>query len=153
MKLVVDANILFSFFKLDSTPRELMLDPELRYDLELFAPELVLKEVGKHRNEICDKFGLDPEDFDVMFSSLELFVRIVRRNVFESFFPMAKEALPENIKDIPYAALSFWFKDRGDEISIWSNDRGLKVLEKYGVKVFNTEELIKKLGLSPRSSS
>jgi len=147
MKLVVDANVLFSFFKSESITRELVLNPELEYNLELFAPKLVLKELGKHRNDICSKFGLSPEDFDIMFSSLEIFINIVERNVFESFFPRAKDALSENIKDVPYAALSFWFKDRGDKISLWSNDKGLKVLEKYGVKVFSSQELIKELGL------
>ena len=145
MKLVVDANILFSFFKQDSTPRELILDPELKYNLELFAPKLVLNEVGKHKNDVCSRFSLDPKDFDVMFSSLELFIKIVDRNVFDVFLPRAKEVLSENIKDIPYAALSFWFKDRGDKISVWSNDRGLKVLERYGIKVFSTTELVELL--------
>lgn len=42
MKLVVDANILFSFFKKGSTTIELILDPELKYGLELFAPKYVL---------------------------------------------------------------------------------------------------------------
>jgi len=35
MKLVVDANIIFSFFKKGSTPKELIIDPELKYNLEL----------------------------------------------------------------------------------------------------------------------
>ncbi|MFZ2071309.1 MAG: hypothetical protein WAV32_06915 [Halobacteriota archaeon] len=43
MKLVVDANILFSFFKKGSTARELILDPELKYGLELFAPKYVIE--------------------------------------------------------------------------------------------------------------
>jgi len=142
MKLIADANILFSFFKLDSTPRELILDPELKYNLELFAPKLVLEEVGKHKKDICSRFSLDPKDFDVMFSSLELFIKIVDRNVFDRFFPKAKEILSGNIKDVPYAALSLWFKDREDEIFIWSNDKELKILEKHGIKVFSTEELL-----------
>jgi len=147
MKLVVDANILFSFFKSDSTPRELILDPEFEYNLELFAPELVLKEVGKHKSDICSRFSLASKDFSVMFSSLKLFVKTVKRNVFESSFPRAEEVLSENVKDVPYAALAFWFKDRGDDISVWSNDRGLKVLEEHGIRVFSTKELVEELGL------
>jgi len=38
MKLVVDANVLFSFFKKGSAVKELILDPDLEYNLELFAP-------------------------------------------------------------------------------------------------------------------
>ena len=66
MKLVVDASVLFSFFKKGGTTRELILDPELKYDLDLFAP--VLEEVGKHKDEICSKFGLSPQDFDIILA-------------------------------------------------------------------------------------
>lgn len=143
MKLIVDANILFSFFKKDSTTRELILDPELKYNLELFAPKLILEEVRNHKDDICSKFSLNPKDFDVMFSSIELFINIVNKHAFDKFFPRAKEALPENIKDAPYAALSFWLKEKGNEISVWSNDKGLKALEMHGIKVFSTRELVK----------
>ena len=143
MKLIVDANVLFSFFKKDSTSRELILDPELKYNLELFAPNLILDEVRIHKNDICSKFSLNSKDFDVMFSSIELFITIVNKETFEKSFPMAKEALSENINDVPYAALSFWFKERGNEISVWSNDKGLKAMEKSGVRVFSTRELVK----------
>lgn len=145
MKLVVDANVLFSFFKSDSKPRELILDPELRYNLELFAPKLVFKEVGRHRRDICSRFSLDSKDFVVMFSSLKLFVKNVERHVFEGFLPKAREVLSENVKDVPYAALAFWFKDSEGEISIWSNDKGLKILEEYGVIVLSTKELTEEL--------
>lgn len=143
MKLVVDANILFSFFKKDSTPRELILDPELKYGLELFAPALMLEEISRHKSEICPKFSLAPKDFDVMFSSIRLFVNAVDNRVFDKFFPEAKTALSGNVKDVPYAALSFWFKEQGNEIFVWSNDKGLKVLEKRrGIRVFSTGELV-----------
>lgn len=141
MKLVVDANILFSFFKKDSTPREFILDPELKYNLELFAPELILEETGRHKNEICSKFSLDIKNFDVMLSSLGLFIRIVKKDTFKKFFPKAAEILSAHIKDVPYCALSLWFKNNGFDIGIWSNETRLKVLEKHGIKVFSTKEL------------
>ena len=100
MKLVVDANILFSFFKKDSTTRELILDPELKYDLDLFAPKYVLEEVGKHKEEICSKFGLSPQDFDIMFSSLPLFIKIVPRDSFERFVSIAEKILSPHLKDV-----------------------------------------------------
>ena len=65
MKLVVDANVLFSFFKKDSTTRELILDPELKF-----------------------------------------------------------------------------FKGEGHEIGLWSNEKRLKKVKKYGIKKFTTSELI-----------
>jgi predicted nucleic acid-binding protein len=142
MKLVVDANILFSFFKKDSTTRELILDPELKYDLDLFAPKCVLEEIEKHRNGICSKFSLFLKDFDIMSSSLPLFIKIVPRDLFKESLPMAEKILFPHLKDVPYVALSLSFKSKGYEIGLWSNEKRLKKLEKHGIKVFSTFELI-----------
>jgi len=143
MKLVVDANILFSFFKKGSATRELILDPELKYDLELFAPKYVLEEVGKHKDEICSKFGLLPQDFDIMFSSLPLFIKIVPRDLFERFVPKAEKILSPHLKDVPYVALLLFFKSNGHKIGLWSNEKRLKKkLEKYVIEVFSTSDLI-----------
>ena len=142
MNLVVDANVLFSFFKKGSTTRELILDPELKYDLDLFAPEYVLEEVGKHKDEICSKFRLSPQDFDIMFSSLPLFIKIVPKDLFESSLAMAERILDPHLKDVPYVALSLFFKGEGHEIGLWSNEKRLKKVKKYGIKKFSTSELI-----------
>ena len=142
MKLVVDANILFSFFKKGSTTREMILDPELKYNLELFAPEYVLEEVGTHKDEICSKFRLFPQDIDIMFSSLPLFIKIVSKDSFERFVSMAEKILSPHLKDVPYCALSLSFRSKGHEIGFWSNEKRLKKLEKYEIKVFSTSDLI-----------
>ena len=147
MKLVVDSNVMFSFFKKDSTPKELILDPELKYNLELFAPELMLNEIGRHKDDICSKFNISPKDFDIMFSSLPLFIKIVKKNSFNEFLSKAEEILSLHTKDVPYAALSLSLKSRGYDIGLWSNEERLKILKKYGIKVFSTSELAKELGL------
>lgn len=147
MKLIVDANILFSFFKKDSTPRELILDPELKYNLELFTPKFSLNVIGSHKGDVCSRFGISSEDFDVMLSSLQVFTKIIEKHLFEEFFAKAEEILGQHIKDIPYAALSLSFKAKGQEISLWSNEKRLKILEKYGIKVYSTSELLKELDL------
>ena len=148
MKLVVDANVLFSFFKKGSTTRELILDPELKYNLDLFAPEYVLEEVGKHKDEICSKFRLFPEDFDIMFSSLPLFIKIVPKDLFAGSLSMAGKILSPHLKDVPYIALSLSFKGKGHEIGLWSNEKRLKKIEKYGIKAFSTSDLISLLSLT-----
>ena len=95
MKLVVDANVLFSFFKKDSTTRELIL-----------------------------------------------FIKIVPRDLFEASLAMAEEILSPHLKDVPYVALSLFFKDEGHEIGLWSNEKRLKKVKKYGIKKFSTSDLI-----------
>ena len=103
----------------------------------------MLEEVGKHKDEICSKFGLSPQDFDIMFSSLPLFIKIVPRDSFERFVSTAEKILSLHLKDVPYVALSLSFKSAGYEIGLWSNEKRLKKkLEKYGIKVFSTSDLI-----------
>ena len=147
MELVVDANIMFSFFKKDSTPRKIILDPELKYNLRLFAPELALEEITRHKNDVCSRFKISQKDFEIMLSSLPLFMKVVKKDAFKESIPKAEEILSSHIKDAPYAALSLSLKKRWHEIALWSNEEKLKVLEKYGVKVYSTSELLKELGL------
>ena len=47
MLLVVDMNILFSFFKKHSTTRKLLTNP----NLELYSPKYALEELSKHFDE------------------------------------------------------------------------------------------------------
>ena len=95
MKLVVDANVLFSFFKKGSTTRELIL-----------------------------------------------FIKIVPKDLFEGSLSMAEKILSSHLKDVPYVALSLFFKSKGHEIGLWSNEKRLKKIEKYGIKAFSTSDLI-----------
>jgi predicted nucleic acid-binding protein len=148
MKLVVDANVLFSFFKKGSAVKELILDPDLEYNLGLFAPELVLEEVGRHCDEICSKFSVKQEDFKVMLSSLELFIKIVEKESFKESIPAAQGILKDNIKDVPYAALALWLRERGTRVSIWSNDKGLKPMQEHGIKVYDIKKLLDHLKIS-----
>ena len=145
MKLVVDSNILFSFFKKDSIVKDIILDPELKYGLELFSPELMLTEVSKHKEEICSKFGISVKDFEIMFASLELFIKIIKSGFFENTLKEAELLLKEHKKDAPYIALCLSLKDKN--IAFWSNEKRLKFIEKSGVKVFSIDELAKELGL------
>ena len=145
MKLVVDANVFFSFFKKGSAVKKLILDPDLEYNLELFAPELMPEEVGRHCDEICSKFSIKHEDFKVMLMSLELFIKIAEKDSFKKSMPAAQEILKDNIKDVPYAALALRLKEEGAGVSIWSNDKGLKPMQEHGIRVYTNKELLEKL--------
>ena len=68
--------------------------------------------------------------------------KIVPRDLFEESLSKAEKILSPHLKDIPYVALSLSFKDKGHEIGLWSIEKRLKKLEKYGIKVFTTSELI-----------
>ncbi|MEM0054229.1 MAG: PIN domain-containing protein [Nitrososphaeria archaeon] len=60
MKLVVDTNILFSFFKKDSSTRSIMTSVDL---FEFHTLNSRFNELLKHREEICKKANITSEDF------------------------------------------------------------------------------------------
>ena len=101
MKLVVDANILFSFFKKESKTRKLITSFEI---FELYTPLLGIKELFKNRREICRKSKISEADFEEAMEGLKLFVGVVPDEEFKDFSREAKELLGEHIKDIPYFA-------------------------------------------------
>jgi predicted nucleic acid-binding protein len=70
MKLVVDANILFSFFKRDSTTRNLLTSFEL---LELYTPALGFSELVKNKADICRKAVISDAPLSFEFGILDLF--------------------------------------------------------------------------------
>jgi len=138
MKLVVDANVLFSFFKRDSVTRRLIVDPELELNLELFTPVHALEELKEHEGEMR-KFGVSSGDFDVILSSLSLFVNAVPQSFFEPLLSEAGKLLPKDPDDAPYIALALKLN-----CPIWSEDRELREGQSR-VKVYPTRELLKLL--------
>ena len=81
MKLVVDANILFSALIKKGKTSELLLD----LSLELFTPEYVLIEFENHRQEILDKTKRTHEEFNEIFEILKEIIKIIPKEDFKEF--------------------------------------------------------------------
>ena len=137
MKLVVDANVLFSFFKASSSTRALIT--QLGF-LELYAPSLALEELLKYKELICKKSHIDGEAFDEIIEVLKTFVSFEPVEAFKEFLPETKRISPDP-NDVAYFALALKLN-----CPIWSNDAKLK--QQSRVKVFSTKELLKLLGIS-----
>jgi len=140
LKLVVDTNILFSFFKKDSFTQRLIVDSSL----ELISPELALKELKKYSKELSVKSKIGKDDIDFMFSLLKEHVKFVPSNVYKDEFKnslkiaenFSQEDLEEFLDDIDFFALA-----SKESCSIWSKDALFK--KQSAIKVFNTIELAK----------
>jgi len=143
MKLVVDANVLFSFFKRDSTTRKLITSFEI---FELSTPSFCIEELRKHEREIRKKAKISKAEFEEALEDLGLFVDIVPDEKFKDFGADAKKISP-HLKDAPYVALVLWSKSKGYETAMWSIESRLKELKKHEMKVYTTEELLKLLKL------
>lgn len=134
MRVVIDANILFSALLKKGETRKICFDPEI----ELFAPEFLLEEFKKYIAYLRKKFSGDEKEFQVLVNTLTSQINFVSDSDLKSFVPAAA-SLIEDEKDWLYLACAL----RADAI-IWSNDKHFKVQSR--VKTFTTTEMIKNFG-------
>ena len=135
MKLVINSNILFSFFWNDSFTKKIILMPSL----ELYAPFFFFKEMDKYIDGILSKTKLSSQQFEKFKEKLSEVVKFVSENEYGGYVNEGMTISPD-LKDADFFALALYLN-----CPIWSKDKVLKKQSK--VKVYNTSELIKELGL------
>ncbi|MEK6850545.1 MAG: PIN domain-containing protein [Nanoarchaeota archaeon] len=126
MKLVADANILFSLVNPKTSASELVK----LHNIKLFSPSFAFGELAKYKSEIEKKSKIS---FDKTKETLKQHVSFIKESDFSPLFKQFKDFIDE--KDIPYLALSLSLN-----LPIWSNDPHLK--QQSSIRVFTTEELI-----------
>jgi len=136
MRLVVDTNILFSFFRKESKTRELILNFEL---LDLSTPAFCISELLKYRETICEKSDISDTELSEVLEDISLFVGVAPLSEYEELVSKAKSISPDR-DDIDIFALALSLN-----CAIWSNDKALK--KQDVVKVYSTEEILGFLGL------
>lgn len=133
MELVVDTNVLFSFFKSDSSTRELIVGTSLT----LYAPHETFTELLKYTDEICDKSRITKKEFIRIQKTLSSLIKTIPQSTFLKEFDAATSFLPDTAKeDAPFIGLALHLG-----LPLWSNDKALKKQDK--VKVVSTSDLIK----------
>lgn len=130
MKLIVDTNILFSFFWEKSVTRKLLM----KQGLELFAPEYALEEINKYRKDICKKAGITEKKFRELRHDLAIAVVFMPIEEYERKLKSAATISPDP-KDSDFFALSLHLKH-----AIWTNDTRLKDQNK--IKIVTTKDLL-----------
>lgn len=138
MRLVVNTNILFSFFR-ENPVRDLIVKQDF-FGLELYSPKYALSEIRKNISDAMKYSGIKTaDDFEFIMSSLEIFIEVKSPEFFMESKPEAENISPHT-KDVPFFALALKL-----DAGIWSNEPRLKKQSK--VKVYTTSELLKELGL------
>ncbi len=130
MKLIVDSNILFTFFWKNATATDLFVFQ----NLELYSPEFALEEIQKYNSEIVRKAKMSNTEFREIKKELQLLIAFVPLEEYRNYFQNAVKISPDR-EDVDFFALSL-LKD----CPIWSNDKKLKEQDK--VKVLTTKEVI-----------
>ncbi len=132
MEIIIDTNILFSFFKQDSTTRKIILTAGLR----LYSPEFALFEINKHKSDIIKKFKITNLKFTQMRRELAIAVTFLPLEDYSSCLKNAVKISPDP-NDIDFFALALKL-----DLPIWSNDSILKNQKK--IVVISTKNLIEK---------
>ena len=136
MKLVVDANILFSALIKEGLTAELLISDKL----QLFAPEFLFTEFTKYKDLILKKTHRNEEEFNQFLEILKEQISIIPKKEIKPFINEADKISPDP-KDTVYLALAIALKS-----DIWSNDKKLKQ-DQTKITIYSTEELIKKTDL------
>ncbi len=129
--LVVNTNVLFSFFGKSTKTRELVFLLSGR----LISPEFAIEELIKHRSEVLRKVKIRDEEFEKLISVLRRHVIFVGEDFYSEFIPLAFEISPDP-DDADFVALAL-----KTGAPLWSNDVRLKSIKE--ITVLNTGDVIK----------
>ena len=136
--LVVNANILFSFFN-EKSARRRLIKRLPRMGCELITPDFALEELMEDKERIKNFARINEDAFMFLFSLLERkIMEIYPAEKYEESLSEAEKISPHGKdvhKDDPYFALALSFN-----APIWSDEKAFKKQSK--VKVFSTSDLI-----------
>jgi len=135
MKLVIDTNILVSFFR--PNPVNDIISKSKSLNLQLFTPEYAIKELKNNKPDILKYSGLNKKKFKEKLSELLNFINLIPKNLFKEFESEAEQLIHN--KDVPIFALSLKLK-----CPIWSNEPRFKKQSK--IDIFSSKEMIELLG-------
>lgn len=142
MELVIDTNILFSYFRENS-----FVNGTIKSGLfELFSPESALNELDKYSEVICSKSFISDARFRVLLEELKRHVSFMPTGEYSMFFGEVKliagklnqKDAEELLEDADFVAVSLKL-----QTPLWSNDKVFKKVE--GIKSFTTAEIVELL--------
>ncbi len=133
MKLAVDSNIVFAGLLREGTTRRLLIHPPA----ELLAPEWMLTEIRKYRQEIADRAEMTVQDVELLLGLLTASVEVSPSEQYESSMEAAGRRIgPKDPGDVPFLALAIAANCDG----IWTQN--VHHFEGAGVDIWTTERLV-----------
>ena len=130
MDIIVDANVLFAALIKNSMTAKLMFVERLH----LYAPEYLLDEFKKYREEILNKTHRTQSEFDQVLSEIFARIHFFPETEFNMLIDDANRISPDP-DDAIYFALALKLT-----MPIWSNDKRLQNQEI--IKILNTSDLL-----------
>ncbi len=134
MKLVVDTNILISFFR--DNPVKSIMSSSQKLNLELYSPEHCWKELLKIKSSISKYSKFSLEQVKSAFERLKNILKIIPDEYSKEFKKEAEQLIHD--KDIPIFALALKLN-----CPIWSNEPAFKQQSK--IEILSTRDMIELL--------
>jgi len=134
MKLVADANILFSALLKKGTTRRLWFNK----NISLVAPQYLIAEFSTHRKELIGKYSGTEKEFDEMLERLLKHMRLATDGELKPYLPAAA-SLSRDSKDWLYLACAL-----KENAAIWTHDKEFGKQKRVPVK--KTEGLAREAG-------
>ncbi|MEK6927167.1 MAG: PIN domain-containing protein [Nanoarchaeota archaeon] len=131
--LILDANILFSFFKSDSTRRHLIREL-VKQEVQFFSPDFTFEEILSDKDKIKKFANIDENEFTFLLRLLTKQITSIHKEKYASLLSNAKSLSPHE-KDIHYFALALFLK-----IPIWSDENAFKNQE--SIEIITTKKLL-----------
>lgn len=135
MKLVPDANVLFSALIKSGLTRRIWFAPEV----QLVAPRHLTVEFSKYEEELRQKYSGSDEDFDRLVFCLLNPLKWVPDDDLRAYLPAAA-SLSTDSKDWLYLACAL-----KENASIWTHDHHYD--DQRRINVFSTKTLAETMGL------
>ena len=131
MRLVVDTNILVSFFR--KNPVSEIISESKFSNLQLFATKYSIEELKNNEKDILKYSGFNTKQFKEKLLELSKLIKFFSEDLYREFEQEAKQLIHD--KDVPIFALALKLR-----CPIWSNEPSFKQQSK--VPVLSTRDLI-----------
>jgi len=142
LNLIVDANILFSYFWNESTTKEIIT----KYKINLYSPELAIKEIKKYSKEIQQKTNISLQEFEEKLEELKQIINFIEeekyietiKRIIKLITNESTNEYKEFLEDIDFLGLAYQLN-----CPLWTNDKLLK--KQNIIEILTTKELIELL--------
>ncbi len=141
MRLVIDANILFTYFWPNSALRQL-----LAREVHLCSPSFSLQEIKEHKKDIMQRTLNTDKAFQELIKEMKLQIEFIHSKDYETYMAQVYALIqhfppPEQnkfLKNADYLALALHKK-----CPLWTNDFFLK--KQKGVEIIITQDILELL--------
>ncbi len=137
MEVVIDVNVILSSLLSKGNSFNVFVLNNLFNKFEFLAPEFLLVELEKHKEEFFKRTKLSKQEFEEVMEFVLEQIIFIPKSEFSEFLPEAKKLLSTHLKDVQYLALSLKLS-----CPIFSGDKILKRL--FPSKVLSPKEMLDK---------